>query len=252
MAREQIREILQKEFDKLQTPFERYSINKFSKKAGVSAGTMWELLHEPREWKLSDSRALEIIDRVCDDEETRNKARLALGAAPVVSKENLSADDQAFMLEPKKLAAVMALDLKQPGSVERIASRLEMDAGEVLEVFEKCRSQGLLEIDEQGDYRRTKKFWVWPDNIPNATLRGHQIKNIEIVKQAISDVPVEARDCSSMTFVGSKAKIEAVRKELRAVYERINTIMSEEDANDEVYLLALSLVPLTRTEEGRV
>jgi DNA-binding Lrp family transcriptional regulator len=64
--------------------------------------------------------------------------------------------------------------------------------------------------------------------------------------EAITDVPLEHRSHSGLTFYGSSEKMEQVRKMIRDFCLELQSFMTTEDRSQEVFHLAIGLFPLTK------
>jgi uncharacterized protein (TIGR02147 family) len=247
MWREQFKTILKEEFEKKKADQPDFSLNKFAKLAGVSAGTMSELFNGRRDWNLTEDRAAEIIHRLPVSKTKKNKILVSLGKKVESPKEVIATDNYEFFLNWKLGALIMALDLPlKQRTPEILCRRFELVPEELQRLLDVGRAQGLIDIDGQGNYQRKPKFWTSSDNIPNEVVRQLQVNSTQLVVDSIQNVPKEKRDCTSMTFVGSRERLDDVRKELRAIYERVNALMATENDNDEVFQLSVSLIPLSR------
>lgn len=248
MWQNEFKTILQEEFETKKWNDDGFSLNKFARSTGVSPSTMSELLSGRRDWNLTLERALDIVEKLNLPVTKKNKILLALGQPISSPKTAIEQDKYDFLLNWKKCALVMALDLPKELKTEaKLCERFHITPEELQEMLSSCESLGLIERDSQGSFRRQPHFWTSSDNVPNQILKQHHLNSHELVRQALLAVPTSERDCTAMTFVGSRQKLDEVRKELRAVYERINTIMKGDVTNDEVYQLSISLIPLHET-----
>jgi uncharacterized protein (TIGR02147 family) len=248
MWQEEFRALLKSELDRRKVADIDFSMNRFAKQAGVSASTMSELISGKRDWKITEERAAEIISRISMSEKTRHHMLARLDRAPIVM-EKVPADESqyAFLTSWKHRAVMLALELPpRERSHERLCQRFALTSDELNEILSTGLECGVLQKSSAGDIVSTKNYWSTIDNIPHEVVRQHHIQNVDRIRQAVEEIPYQRRDCTSLSFVGSSKKLEMVRKELRALHDRVNSMMFDEDENDEVFQLSIALFPLSR------
>ena len=70
---------------------------------------------------------------------------------------------------------------------------------------------------------------------------------------AIDQVPMEQRDFTSLTFLGSSKHLEEVRQEIRRFHERVKTIFETGgEENDEIFRFSVALFPMRFGGKGAV
>lgn len=247
MHNEQFRELLSLEFDRKKQLNTALTRNKFAKLAGVSSGTMSELLSGRRGWAITPERALAIVEKISTTEEIKNKMLLALGRVPKIEKTLADESKYKFLTSWKHRAVFMALELADAqNNPEDLCRRFSLSMEELHEIYDEGLGCGIFSQDEEGSIKSQKRYWTTQDNVPSEIVRQHHIQNLDQIKSALENIPFQRRDCTSLTFVGSAKKIEAARKELRACYDRINSLMYDQTDNDEVFQLSISLIPLSQ------
>ena len=127
-----------------------------------------------------------------------------------------------------------------------IAKRLKIEPTLVGLAIERLERIGILEVQRgklidvtEGQTSHLKSDFT------NEQLRGFQIQALEKSISALKSVPIELRDNTSMTMAISKKSLPYAKEEIKKFRRKLTKKLEAFADPDEVYQLAISLVPLT-------
>lgn len=83
-----------------------------------------------------------------------------------------------------------------------------------------------------------------PDDVPNEALRTYHKKMLRKAMEAIDEVEVQNREYAAITFRTSKTRIDAMKKSVREIRDRLSEELEDKDGN-EVFQLCLAVFPHT-------
>lgn len=126
-----------------------------------------------------------------------------------------------------------------------IARRLGLSNDRVETVIDNLLRTGLIDIDEQGRYRRTKHRLTSTDDRESIALQIGHLDEMRLAMRRMRETPVEKRDYCSMTLKMDHTKIARAKKLTRAYVQELSNLVETEEAS-EVYCLSVQLFPLTK------
>jgi uncharacterized protein (TIGR02147 family) len=218
-----------------------------AKKLGLSSGALSEILQGKRKIsaKLAQRLALQL--------ELSPAERKALGLPSAEKKGSdfrLSADAFQLISEWWHFAILNLIPTKGFRSDPSwIAGRLGLSHAKIQDALLRLARLDLVRRDKQGKLTRTHAQLSTSDNIRDLAIQRAHRMDLELIERAMSEVPVAARDLTSITFTLSPAKLTQLRELIRKFQD---DFMDEAEAvpGTEVYRLAMHLFPLTKIQNG--
>ena len=137
------------------------------------------------------------------------------------------------------------------GDYRRLAKSLRppIHAKEAREAIRVLKKIGMIEQTSAGGFRQKQPLITTGDEWDSALIRHYQRTLIEMSANALETIPKEERDISSLMLPVSKATFDKMREELKNLRQKFLTL-SQEDANaDSVFVCALQLFPVTRSDK---
>lgn len=252
-------ELLRRQFSSKKKRNSRFSVRSYAKQLEVAPSVMSELLSsKKKDWALSSVRAIEILDKMQISRAVRGRMLLKMGQDPAIKRESEILSDEAckYLLDWRYNGVLLSLDLPTPFSLpELICGRFGLKPSELDQIIKSLHVLGLVEKDTKTKvWRRKPGFWFSADDVPNAVLHQHHHNQLKLAQDALSKLPLEQRDFTSMSFVGSMNRIKLLKEEIRKFYERAMLIMDAEETNTDVFRISVNLFPLglhTATVEGQ-
>jgi transcriptional regulator with XRE-family HTH domain len=242
------RQLLQEELLKRCRKRPGYSLRAFARYLSISPSTLSRLLRGQR--PLSERAKL------------RLGKRLGYAPAQVLALGN---DQDAALRDYRKISqdafAVIA-DWHHYGILNLLHLRgfkpdplwigraLGITATEARAASERLIGLGLISVQPDGRWVATAEgFTNVGDDLHAPALRNLQRQVLEMALAALEEIPVEARDQSSIAMPANRKRLpEAIEKITR--FRRELCAFMEQDADrDEVYQLSISLYPLTRLQK---
>jgi uncharacterized protein (TIGR02147 family) len=83
-----------------------------------------------------------------------------------------------------------------------------------------------------------------PEDIPNEVLRTYHKKMLRKAMEAIDEVEVQNREYAAITFRTSKKRIDAMKKTIREIRDRLSEELEDKEGN-EVFQLCIAAFPHT-------
>ncbi|MBL7542739.1 MAG: DUF4423 domain-containing protein [Bdellovibrionaceae bacterium] len=233
--------IIKKDLSEIKHKNPRYSLRSYSRKAGISAGALSDLLKlkrtlSPQAGKKILSRlGLEkklspLSDRQIEQELSQTVTMLSAEAAPMIENWYYFA-----------ILNILELD-GQHQNIESLASRLNLAHETVNQAVDFLLKWKFIHKIETG-YEIFTNSWKTLDGIPSESIRRAHIDGLSLSQKAIQELPVEVRDFTSFVFNGDAKQLEKVRIEVRKLFHRVQKIMNTGSA-DTVYKMSIQLFPI--------
>lgn len=217
-----------------------YSLRAFSKKIGIQASAISEILNGHR--KISKKMGKRILDGLCVNpdeskmilsDNTENATNLKLTYFNVISDwyyfAVLSlAETDEFISDPKW-----------------ISKRLNIKNREAKKAIETLTKLGMLKKDRDGNLKTIGVQYKTPTDVANISLKNHTIQTLELAKDSLFSDPLEKRDFSTITMAIDPEKISEVKKMIKSFRKKISKKL-ECGKKKEVYKLSIQLFPLSR------
>lgn len=132
-----------------------------------------------------------------------------------------------------------------------IALVLGISVNEVNAAVDRLKRLDLLKVDEQGMW-----FDISGDNtndyigdFTNSALKKYQKQILEKALIALDEVPRDLRDHTSIMFTINKSDLKEAKKKIKEFRNEMNAFFKRnKKSSDEVYQLAVSLFPITKTD----
>ncbi len=123
-----------------------------------------------------------------------------------------------------------------------IASRLDLPAEIVREAVARLKELGLLRIEDDRWIQSSENMEL-PSGPSSRAVREHHKQILTKALVAIDEVPVDARESSSLTFAVSRRQLPQIKAAIRD-FQRQIARLSQSEEKDEVYALTIQLFPL--------
>lgn len=235
-----------------------YSIRGISKRTGVSAGALCEILSGRR--TLTKKTALRISDGLNLNITERVKLLRYFGEGvdqPIFEPIQADADQQDFysVLQEHEYKLICGwehyaiLSLMETKDFNPdptwIAKRLGIDIGQTNQALDRLIKLDIIQRVKSGFRKKRRKLTTTGD-IPSEAIRNAHRNSYILASSALNQTPVELRDMSAITITFDKSKMKRARRLIQDFRRNFAHLM-EQDCGDEVYQLHLSFFPLTRS-----
>lgn len=232
------------DFKRHQEKNRRFSLRAYAKKIGISAGSLSEILNGTAKWELSLERALTILEKLAIPSGTKNRVLIKMGKKPQHKKRSMTKEDHGLLANWFYYPILFSFDLPESlRTPEKIARRFNLELENVSKIIADQVKRGLLTKDENGKIKRPQEYISTNDHIPLEVIRKYHEATLHKAQRALTKIPVEKIDFTSLVFVGSKKNMDLFRKKIREFYDEIPVLMNGETENDHVYQLSVQLFP---------
>lgn len=245
-------EYLKKEFENRKATNPKYSLRLYAKELGLDPSSLSSILRgiRPFPWR----RARAVAAKLHIDEE--NSQKFIFSVHNEVSDLDIkhgSSDAKILdikqyskMIEEWEYYAILTyFETKNARTdLEYLAQKFQLSQSRVTEVVNELLKNGFLTKVENGQIVRATVPVKTPEDVPSESLQKAHLQEMELVKKQMSELEPMLRDISSITFAGDPDKVSQAKKLIRSFRLKMNRLMENDKAN-EVYLLAIQLVPLT-------
>jgi uncharacterized protein (TIGR02147 family) len=230
----------------------KFSLRAYAHKLRIPPSTLSQMITGNQKWTLSVSTAIDILERMSVPNAKKAKLRALMGAPTRMEFRKIQNQDLELFTEPVHFAILSGFTLPGPQrSTEALAARFGITVEEVDHVVELLLKKGYLRRGENGVVEVNSDFWEMADGPSNETVRRFHTKNLKLAAKALNKVPAEERHFSSFTFAGGKSQLTQLNNEIRGFHERIQALLNQEDANDEIFTVTIGLFPVRGfTAEG--
>lgn len=240
--------ILKKNFESLRAKNPRFSLRAFAKKAGVSIGTLSEVMS--RKLKLSAARMEKIVGDLNLPERERARFLMMLGKRTEFPKEKLSAEGQEILVDWVYRSVLFSFDLDgHKPTLADLSRRLGISETEAQVRVRRLLDTRFLQ-ENAGVVSRVQKYWTTSDREGDDFVRRMHLSNLELGRKILEEGSPAERDFTSLIFTGSRTQTDRLREEIRAFYDRALLIM-EEEPRDELFQLAISFYPINFMKGSR-
>jgi uncharacterized protein (TIGR02147 family) len=129
-----------------------------------------------------------------------------------------------------------------------IAKALGISVNEVHLALERLERLELIRIDETGNFQQGQPLITTTGNPFTAVaFRKLQTHVLQMALSALEEVPMEARDQTSMTMAINSKKLPEAKERIKQFRRQLCDFLQEDtDERDSVYQLGVSLYPLTK------
>jgi len=257
---------LRQEFEARSARNPAFSQRSFSRWLGISSGRLSEYLSGKRAitprvaQRLSEKLAFrpaeqaQLVTLAQNSRRERLRRRrfsLLVDGMPAENDYTLITEDQLRSIADGHSLALLNLVRTQDfQSNERwIAKRLGLRVGQVREILARLERLQLLRRTSRGWERTEIKLESSNETLSLGLRSAHQ-KTLQQAMAALTDVPMELRDITSITMAIDPAKLSEAKKIIRKFRRSLSDCL-EVGAKTEVYQLSVALFPLTRVRKSR-
>lgn len=245
-------DIIRKDFADRKEKNPRFSLRSYAQRLGLSSGSLSDLLNEKRNWHVSRLRAAEITEKLSLSEKARNKLLLKMELQPKFQKSELTKENYDMLTDWTYYPILFSFDLPiEHRAPEVIARKLGIPVQKVESVTEDLIQRKFLSRNQNKEVFRPDVFLTTTDSEPEvaqtppgALVRKHHEISLDLAKRALHEQPSEVRDITSLTFAGNKQQLQALREEIRKLYEKASTVTTLDQEPDTVYRLSVQLFPV--------
>ena len=132
------------------------------------------------------------------------------------------------------------------------ACRAKVSAAEVTETLNFLVKAGLLQKDEDGNYKQTEKsVTTGPMEVTPLAVRNLHRQMGEFALDTIEGVPQDKRQFSGVTVGVTREAYEEIVQEIAEFRKRVIAIATRDSATDEVYRLNMQFFPMTNKGENK-
>ncbi len=249
-----LQRILYKKLDEARARNASYSLRAFSRKIGLSPATLSLVLSGQR--GLSEKLAQKVADKLLLDPKERADLLRKFPTKKANAKDAVDpaylqlTSDQYQVVADWKAYAILSLvrltDFKN--DPEWIASRLGTSKADVEKILERLLRLGLLQKTKEGSLQRESSDYRTSDGILNLSLRRSHYQTLELAQKMLDSGDLEHTDSSWITFHVSKKTVSKAKTLIRKFQNDLVDILQDAEAPDEVYRLAVYLMPLTQIQ----
>lgn len=251
-------EVLKEKMEILRTKNPQYSLRAFSNSLDIDASTLSKVLNRKRNLPASSiEKVLSKLDLAPNEE------KLFINSISKSHKDSLTrevktnlpphiiSEELYFEIianwEYYAILNIIELDNFKP-TFEHISMRLGIDLESVEKKIETLLETDLLRLCEKKRWIRTYKSITTTNNIKSESLKQSHLKELELAKSALLNIPVEERGFYSATV---KTNSQSIAKAKKASFEYLNKLVSifEKGPKEEVYQVGLQIFPLTRSKK---
>lgn len=241
----EVSEILHQNFETLKKKNSRYSLRAFAKKLQISPTALSAILNKRNYWTLSPQRGAELLGKLDIPRPRLNKLLVEMKETPVYSTKTLTKSEHEIFLDWTLFPILFSFDLPLPfRAPQKIAAKLGVGISKVRSAIKYLHESGYLIEEKKGVFKRPYTFIKASDGPPSDVIKKGHAMNLELTLRALQAIPYDKRDFTSLTFVGTQAKVDLLRKEIRQFHERAAAIMNDGENNDQVYKLNIQLFPV--------
>ena len=244
--------VLRNSFQNLRTQYPGYSLRRFSKKIGVASPIVSQVLNGKR--KVTQKLGEQLLLRL-DIESSRKHALICnlpkkrsrsenFNLGESVERTELSGAEFSMLADWWHFAILALLDSseKVPNS-KFIAWKFGITETQAKKSINTLRQLGLIER-KNGFLRSTGKIFTTTTDVPSTLIQANHMQGLELASHALSKLPVQLRDYSSITVACEPRDLISIKKEIEKMRRRISSLMKSTKGRA-VYRFQIQLFPLT-------
>jgi uncharacterized protein (TIGR02147 family) len=133
-----------------------------------------------------------------------------------------------------------------------MASRLKLEPRVVRDALDRLERLGLVVRDPHSeDWRPTDSQLTTGKDIPSEAIRRFHHQCLTRASASLAEVPVTARDITSITMAIDPAKLSIAKEMIRHFRRQLAELLEDEESHrTEVYQLNIQLMPLTNLDSN--
>lgn len=129
-----------------------------------------------------------------------------------------------------------------------IAHALGISVPEVNAAVERLKRLEMLVIDKAGTWTDQSEFvTTLHSHLTSAAQRKHQKQVLSQAQKALEDIPIELRDQTSVTMAIPVSELPLIKEKIKTFRRDLCASLALNPTKDEVYQLAISLFPISKT-----
>lgn len=240
-----------------------YSVSSFARDLKVSQPFLSQILSKKR--KLSDDRALSLLENLKITPARQklfiNLVRMDLLRDPksqnVLAREVNSllkkhpgfsalSEDAFNVISDWYYFAILELTELKAFRVcpKWIGKRLGLNEKLIEGALERLKRLNLLEEDNKGNLKKTKKDYIF-ENVSSVAIKKHHVQSLALAQKALEQQPMADREFFTVTIPMNKKKMAYVKQAIRDFSEKLMSEL-QEDEPDSVNKLAIQFFRLDR------
>jgi transcriptional regulator with XRE-family HTH domain len=241
MWKKQLRSLLREAIGN-QVGTDGVSLRSFAKSAGMSPGSVSEIIHGKR--SLSDRAAKQLLFALNLPDEVKNEYLELIEKESSGTRRLLGPAAEVLLSDAFFTAILCLFELpERPLTRDEISLRLGLPPAKTDWAVDHLLSLNMLKANADGTLELRASYWTTTDQIASSTVREAHHKELDLAGRALDRVDFQQRDFTSITFVGNSRHLERVRKEIRRFRDRVSQIIAEGEC-DQVYKLNIQLFPM--------
>lgn len=244
-----IQELLKVNFEQIKLKNEKYSIRSYSKKVGISAGTLSLIMLGKR--NVSEKLARKIAESLSLDPQESSELLALFKPSYNISREEkfytqLETAQFDVISEWYFLGILNLVKTKNfQSNDEWIADRLGINVNKVEKAIQKLKMLGLL-VEENGKYSRAESRYRTSDGVINAAVKKSHQETFNLAQDALDQFSPEERDFTHLTVAVDQRKLNEIKTLIRKFEDDLVDIVEDGDEQDEVYRLNIGFFPLSK------
>jgi uncharacterized protein (TIGR02147 family) len=254
-----VQKILHQKLMEAQSKNSSYSLRSFSKKLGIGAGPLSQILSGSR--KISVKMAERLCDSLMLDPQERSEflryfkggTSASLKSDEVDYEEFLKlSGDQFKVISEWYYFGILSLTLTRgfKNDATWVSKRLGITRIEASQALDRLFRLGMLET-ENGKVKRNKPKYRTSDDVTNLSIRKAHFQTLEMAKKSLERDPVERRDFTTITIPTHPKKIKEAKELIRKFQNDLCGLMMDTPEKTEVYKLSMELFPLTQVQNEK-
>jgi uncharacterized protein (TIGR02147 family) len=252
------KQYLQQELERRCAKNPGYSLRAFAATLGISASTVSHFLNGRRKMTASTIRSLgtalnlgpQEIHDFCESSAAPDRRSKITDQRKTENFENLSLEAFSIAADWYHDAILELTHLRSFRNDKKwIAKVLGITVSEVNIAVERLKKLELLEVTSDGTWNDLSKMntTILNDEFTSGALRKYQKAILSKSQNSIDEVPISERDHTSIMLKVSKSRIPEIKQKIKVMRRELaDFIRQSRDRHDEVYLLAISLFPVSK------
>jgi uncharacterized protein (TIGR02147 family) len=172
----------------------------------------------------------------------------ALEALPNKLKRILTDDEFRIVTEWYHFAILSLFETTTTdANIEFVMTRLGITKRQAESALQRLCRIGALRETTQNHYEVTGEQLETTQDVPSSAIQASHVQTLELAHKAITEVPVELREVTSMTMAVDLSTLPQAKELIRNFCTDLASIMETSDKN-EVYMFGVQLFPLTKGE----
>lgn len=243
MWRKEFSLVVRKSLEAARAQGGKISLRGYAKRLGLSITALTDILEGADDWKITEARALDILDRIDIGEYERNHLKARMNLRVEYSKTATDGLSSKLVADPVYMIVAAAYDLPPLRRTEEAISKmLKLDVQTVGKITAELLELGHLIRGPEGIVSRAQKFWETSEEAAPEAVTACHATGFRLAGRALTEVPRKERVVGTLFFSGNSANLEKVREEILAFEEKVVALLDQEP-HDHVFQLQFALHP---------